>query len=198
MRTWITPCILAILLPLMWSTAGYSLSPHEVLVVYNTDESVVAKSKGVADYYAVARCIPSKNIVGFQFLANEDVAPLEYQNTIAAELNSYLSLPENAHIKVIVLCYGIPSHFSNPVVNWGAVDSSLTILGNPGVPENPHHQLRITNPYCGKEVDFATFRNLRENAVTKDGTTWKLNYLVCRLEAYESPTVTVNVNGRNV
>ena len=184
----------------------WALNGSEVLVVYNTREPIGASSATVAEYYAVQRNIPAQNRVGIDTRDTEAVTEAEYRNFIASPLwTNYLSKPEYSHIKCIVLCYGIPSRIIYQPNYDMSVDSALTLLGNPGVPNAQgefarHWGLNLSNPFRGKNAGFDDFRGSAENAmqVTLDGqqVTWKLNYLVTRLDAFSEPTV--NVNGVNI
>ncbi len=184
-----------------------SLSASEVLVVYNANPLIPnhqpdfdAQTFAVARYYATVRSISNNSILGlpgapYSELVSED----QYQLLIATPIWNYLST--RPHIKCIVLCYGIPSRITYQTNYDMSVDAALALLGNPGVPDAQgqfvrHWGLNSTNPYCGKNTDFGKFRDSAENAVqvTVDGQTqtWKLNYLVTRLDAYSQPTVNVN------
>ncbi len=195
-----------LLLTLMLVASSFSLAsithaftPSEILVVYNKDDSVAPVSQTAAEYYADARNIQPENILGIMPRPEELVPSTEYLDYIATPIWNYLST--RPHIKCIVLCYGIPSRITYQTNYDMSVDAALALLGNPGVPDAQgqfvrHWGLNSTNPYCGKNTDFGKFRDSAENAVqvTVDGQTktWKLNYLVTRLDAYSQPTVNVN------
>ena len=167
-------------------------------VVYNTRPSIIPVSRAVADYYACSRSIPQGNVCGINTITAEAISHTEYLLTIASPLwTNYLSKPEYSHIKCIVLCYGIPSRIIYQPNYDMSVDSALALLGNPGVPNAQgefarHWGLNLSNPFRGKNAGFDDFRGSAENAmqVTIDGqqVTWKLNYLVCRLDGFGEPT----------
>ena len=188
---------------LLLGIAAHALTPSEVLVVYNTESSVASVSQTIAHYYANARDIPLTNVLGIETLTTESGPDTHYLQYIATPISNYLSTHPN--IKCIVLCYGIPSRIIYQPNYDMSVDSALTLLGNPGVPNAQgefarHWGLNLSNPFRGKNAGFDDFRGSAENAmqVTIDGqqVTWKLNYLVTRLDAFSEPTV--NVNGVNI
>ena len=199
-------CILMLLLALIPSTL-YALGPDEVLVVYNANPFTPSdntdfdsESMTVAQHYATARGIPAGNLLGLQYAPySELISGSVYREFIATPISDYLS--SHPDIKCIVTCYGVPSIISYQTDYNMFVDSALTLLGNPGVPEAQHWALCLQNPYCGKNVDFAKFRDSSENAIqtTVNGepVTWKLNYLVSRLDGFSEPTeeVTVSIGG---
>jgi len=188
--------------------AGFALSPNEVLVAYNSRElpdplsneyaiasQVIPASEGVARYYAGVRGIPSGNLLGLsQSPFTEYASENQYEAAIATPISTYLSTHPN--IKCIVLCYGVPCRISVPdPSNWNSVDAALMLLGNSGTPTAKHWGLGVTNPYYGKDTDFETFRDSPDNHLPgPGGSTWKINYLVCRLDGYASPTTTVTVD----
>ena len=51
----------------------------EVVVVYN---SRVPESKGVAEYYAQKRMVPSSQIFGFALTTNEDISRTEFRDEL--------------------------------------------------------------------------------------------------------------------
>jgi uncharacterized protein (TIGR03790 family) len=178
-----------------------ALSPAEVLVVYNTESSVEAVSHAVADYYASAREIPACNVVPILTSANEYVTESavlhEYSLGIASPLwNNYLSQPQYAGIRAIVLCYGIPSRISTPGELNCSVDAALTLLGNGNPPAERTWRVMVGNPYMDSTagtkygVDFDSFYDSPQNETLMPG--WKLRYLVTRLDGYNEPTTTVN------
>jgi uncharacterized protein (TIGR03790 family) len=183
-----------------------AINPQNVLVAWNENPAISSTSQAVAIYYANARGIPSSNVVALQTTKEEWITDIYYIDQIASPLwTNYLSRPEYSHIKCIVLCYGIPSRIIYQPNYDMSVDSALTLLGNPGVPNAQgefarHWGLNLSNPFRGKNAGFDDFRASAENAmqVTIDGhqVTWKLNYLVTRLDAFSQPTV--NVNGVNI
>lgn len=187
--------------------------PNSVLVVYNANSNTPNNPKSfeynpafnkaslaVAKYYASQRAIPEENLLGLpNALYTELINSSHYLSAIAAPIWKYLST--HPHINYIVLCYGIPSRISYQSNYDMSVDAALALLGNPGVPDAQgefarHWGINSANPYCGKDIDFGTFKDSAENSlrVTQDGVaaTWKLNYLVTRLDAYSQPTVNVN------
>ena len=192
----ITVCLIAV-------GSVSALTPNEVLVVYNSNPITPGNnpifniaSEGVAKYYVSARGIPSANLLSLsQAPYTESCTETQYLATIATPISNYLSTHPN--IKCIVLCYGIPSRIIYQPNYDMSVDSALTLLGNPGVPNAQgefarHWGLNLSNPFRGKNAGFDDFRGSAENAmqVTIDGqqVTWKLNYLVCRLDGFGEPT----------
>jgi hypothetical protein len=149
--------ILAFILLLTCSVAFASLSPNDVVVVYNASTSADgcdwSASKAVADYYCSARDIPPANELGV-------VWPRPYETIIPADLVHYVvndqydgegnllykglktQLAERAGLsagqtpdlatdptKCIVLCYGIPIKVSEwYYCRCSSVDSALTLL----------------------------------------------------------------------
>ncbi|NLN78572.1 MAG: hypothetical protein GX141_06615 [Armatimonadetes bacterium] len=120
-----------------------ALAPNEILVVYNANEDTPLEqpdfnvaSRITAQYYAEQRSIPPENVVGLlQTPYTEAITDVWYRARIASPLwANYLSKLEYSHIKCIVLCYGIPSRIIYQPNYDMSVDSALTLLGNPGVP----------------------------------------------------------------
>lgn len=64
-------------------TCTMALSPRELLVVYNTAESVLPVSRGVAEYYAAARGIPQANVLGIECRTDEYNTDTQYRYAIA-------------------------------------------------------------------------------------------------------------------
>lgn len=194
---------------------GLALSPHEVLVVYNARElpapsspdyaialQIIPASETVAMYYASARGIPASNLLGLPHASfYESSSASEYVAALATPIWNYLSLPENAHIKCIVLCYGVPSRieFQDPqfsgLSQTCSVDGALTLLGNQGTPTLQHWNIAVDDPYRHQNASFGSFRTsprnlsvLDDSVPALDHTSWKLNYLVCRLDGFSTPT----------
>ena len=205
--------ILCLYLTCALTSASAALTSSEILVAYNANPITPVDhsdfdqaSRTVAEYYASARGIPSRNLLGLTMAQyTEVITDTQYITSLARPISNYLSKPEYSHIKCIVLCYGIPSRIIYQPNYDMSVDSALTLLGNPGVPNAQgefarHWGLNLSNPFRGKNTGFDDFRGSAENAmqVTIDGqqVTWKLNYLVTRLDAFSEPTV--NVNGVNI
>src|SRR5260370_10149358 len=115
-------------LSLCAATAG-----DTVVIVYNTR---LAESKGVADYYAARRQVPTNQIFGFALSTNEEMSRAEFQNSLQKPLASALedqklwpiaprtvpattNQPSRVERKVVesriryaVLCYGVPLRIS--------------------------------------------------------------------------------------
>ena len=101
----------------------------EVIIVYNTR---MPESKGVADYYAARRHVPTSQIFGFALSTNEDMSRIEFrdalQNPLAQKLkkqklwqigptivHTTTNQPGRVEWKVVeskiryaLLCYGVP------------------------------------------------------------------------------------------
>lgn len=180
-----------------------ALTPNEVLVVYNANPTTPSDnpgfdvaSEGVARYYVSERGIPSGNLLGLPLtLFTERCSQTHYLDYIATPISDYLSTHPN--IKCIVLCYGIPSWMSVPTSNGRqGIDSTLELLGNDGALDPAKLIVSRSNPYYNKNVSFDEFRDSAANTIdVGGGQTWKVNYLVCRLDGYSAPTETVTVNG---
>ena len=193
---------LALVLWMLFVCPAYALVAQEVLVVYNDSDlplpgsedydlayQIIPASKGVAEYYAKVRNIPSSNVLGLSLLPfTESCNETQYINYIATPISNYLSTHPN--IKCIVLCYGIPSWMSVPTSNGRqGIDSTLELLGNDGALDANKLIVSHQNPYYNKNVDFDEFRNSSANTINVgSGQAWKLNYLVCRLDGFGEPT----------
>lgn len=198
--------LLAIVFALYVTTAGssFALSANDVLVVFNSQElpdpsspeyatacQVVPASRAIAEYYASMRQIPSNNLLGLPFApfveyVQETELDHSYTQYIATPISNYLS--SHPQIRCIVLCYGVPSRILT-TEGYYSVDSALTVLGNVA-PNVRHWGLEIGNPYLHKNADFDEFRDSPENVTIRGypPQTWKLNYLVTRLDGFSTPT----------
>jgi uncharacterized protein (TIGR03790 family) len=102
---------------------------EQVVLVYN---KLVPESKGVADYYAERRHVPSNQIFGFELSTNEEMSRLEFRNQLQRPLATALqneklwritsqSVPaasnqparmewrvSQSKVRYLVLCYGVP------------------------------------------------------------------------------------------
>ena len=101
----------------------------EVIIVYNT---LVPESKGVADYYAERRHVPTNQIWGFPLSTNDDISRAEFRDALQKPLAETLRKqklwqiaptivhattnqpgrvewkPVESKIRYAVLCYGVP------------------------------------------------------------------------------------------
>ena len=101
----------------------------EVIIVYNTR---MPESKGVADYYAEQRHVPTNQIFGFPLSTNEDMSRAEFREglqqplaqilkkqklwevgqTIVPRTTNYAGRvewkPVQSKVRYAVLCYGVP------------------------------------------------------------------------------------------
>jgi len=108
-------------------------SGSDVVVVYNTR---VPESKGVADYYARRRNVPTNQVFGFALNTAQDMSRAEFQDTLQRPLAKMISenklwqlrseiisatngkpkhvewKVKNAKIRYAVLCYGVPVRIS--------------------------------------------------------------------------------------
>jgi uncharacterized protein (TIGR03790 family) len=109
---------------------AHAASPgDEVVIVYNTR---VPESKGVADYYAERRHVPTSQIYGFPLSTNDDMSRVEFKDTLQKPLVEALKKhkiweigptivhtmtnhpgrvewkPVHSKIRYAVLCYGVP------------------------------------------------------------------------------------------
>ncbi|MCX6925606.1 MAG: TIGR03790 family protein, partial [Verrucomicrobia bacterium] len=106
----------------------------EVIIVYNTR---VPESKGVADYYAKRRHVPTSQIYGFPLSTNDGMSRTEFRDVLQKPLAEKLSkqklwhigqalLPnptnkagqmiskvDQSKIRYAVLCYGVPLRIEN-------------------------------------------------------------------------------------
>lgn len=191
---WGTCLFLPVFALLLLTRPGWALVPQEVAVVYNSQATVANASSGVALYYARARGIPSANIIAVNTVVSENATETQYIDQIATPISNYLSTHPN--IRCIVLCYGIPSWMSVPTYNGRqGVDSTLELLGNDGALDPTKLIAVHENPYYNKSADFNTFRVSSANTINVGGgQTWTLNYLVCRLDGYSTPTESVTID----
>lgn len=132
--------ILALGLSLLASgVAGYSAGlGDQVVVIYN---SCLPESRGVANYYAEKRAVPSSQVIGFNLSTNEDMSRAEFRDSLQRPLAKWLedrqlwhigsqSTPatndqparvdwvvRHSKIRYAVLCYGLPLRIeSDPTV----------------------------------------------------------------------------------
>lgn len=196
--------ITAVIMLMAVALASFALTPNEVLVVYNNQEpdplsddyalacQVVPASEGVAKHYAAARGIPADNLLGLPAARfTEFCTTNEYLATIATPISNYLSTHPN--IKCIVLCYGVPCQMA--CSGLASIDSALMLLGNTDVLNVEHWRLDRTNPYYNSNMRFDEFVNSPSNTVAgPNNESWKINYLVCRLDGYASPTTPVTID----
>ena len=140
-----------ILVAVATGSAFGGITPHEVVVVYNSNSSYPA-SKAVADYYCAARGIPLNNQVGVNWPAppfgptnsphpsewgtpTDWISVADFVQYIQNPLEQFLiqhfgADPDDSAsdpIKAIVLCYGIPVRITDSVRQC-SVDSALTML----------------------------------------------------------------------
>ena len=124
--------LLVLLVILGWGGALSSRAAnpgHEVIIVYNTR---VPESKGVADYYAERRHVPTNQIWGFPLSTNDDISRAEFRDALQKPLAETLRKqklwqiaptivhattnhpgkvewkPVESKIRYAVLCYGVP------------------------------------------------------------------------------------------
>jgi uncharacterized protein (TIGR03790 family) len=122
-------CVLA---ALAWSgvfPARAANPGDEVIVVYNTR---VPESKGVADYYAERRHVPTSQVFGFPLSTNEEISRAEFREELQQPLAKTLNKqklwdigqtivpgttnhpghvvwkPVTSRIRYALLCYGVP------------------------------------------------------------------------------------------
>src|ERR1039457_5163100 len=101
----------------------------EVIIVYNTR---MPESRGVADYYAQRRLVPTNQIFGFALSTNDNMSRAEFRNALQKPLAKTLAdkklwkigpaivhattnqpgrvdwKPVESKIRYAVLCYGVP------------------------------------------------------------------------------------------
>ena len=109
-----------------------------VVLIYNTR---LPESKGVAEYYAARRQVPTNQILGLELPTTETMTRLEYHDQLHAPIRKWLEAqnflafksvtitPTNgnsfhrwrvtqAKIKYVLLCYGVPSRIlRDPSIN---------------------------------------------------------------------------------
>ena len=180
----------ALLALLLIGPSQASLSPNDVVVVYNGSgnwNTGVRQSKAVADYYCIARGIPLSNEARVDWYdTGEAMIPSDFCDYIAAPLRTFLSQragrtdggPSDIATdptKCIVLCYGIPLKILG-VERSASVDSAISLLFNTtswgrepiGTGEaNPYYYNNADNPLDrnGIPADFGEFRQSTYNSV---------------------------------
>lgn len=146
-----------ICMTLMTAKTVFSLSPQEVLIVYNADKS---DSYAVAEYYRAARNIPSTNMLGVTGLVHDmgtlmgRMLTTNYRDQVETPVKMKLSDLETigVYIQCIVTVYGIPTtvwdgnNSNNPSnvgfsTTWASLDSELAVIGRGG------NYGPIPNPY---------------------------------------------------
>jgi len=176
-------CFLAPAVPLRAVDSGTpprslpSLYSPTTLVVFNRRG---ADSESLARYYAAARAIPERNLIGLDCPEDEEISRNVYHTKIELPLRRRLLeegwwVPERdptdgsqslrSRFHVFVLIHGMPLRIaddsgrtpeSEPMESTAAsVDSELAVLGRPGSPlagplENPYH--RATVPFHAARV----------------------------------------------
>lgn len=132
------------------------LSSSQVLVIYNKSDPY---SKKLAEFYKVARKIPSDQMLGLTLPTQQDISRKEYENTLLKPLRDHFTKqgwwkrskdrngimqPTKNHIRAIVLMRGVPLRIKpeptttdkNPspqqlmiTTDQASVDSELTLFG---------------------------------------------------------------------
>ena len=135
--------VAALLLVVSIGPACASLTPDDVVVVYNASKASDgydwSVSKRIADYYCKARGIPMQNEFGVVWPSDdEEIKPTDFFSRIAAPLKAFLSARAGATAgaapdlasdptKCIVLCHGIPLGILGNE-RTGSVDAALTMI----------------------------------------------------------------------
>lgn len=198
--------VLAWLLTLFCCALSWAgIRPENVAVVVN---SSLPMSEAVGSYYCQQRGIPSQNLIEISVSADDTISQATYA-TLAQAIRDRLTSPPlsidpndwaNDPIQALVMCYGVPSRIlgsaTSVTTNNTAVDSYLTLLFNPYagpdvIDGDYPSPLGLSNPYRNKDQDFATFRASAANTASEFGHTYKMRYLVCRLDAYDGVTASV-------
>jgi len=202
----ITICLASAFLIALCSTASSGLAPHNIAVIVNTNpnlnadpEDLITMSQAVGYYYSAQRGIPVGNIIEV-YSDKEEYVPAATYQALAAQIRAKLVTqlgvdpddPASDPIQALVLCYGVPFKINAPVQDdQKSVDSFLTLLFNEDPDLGPLTFAGATNPYLGKDIDFASFRASPDNSIPCGDDTYKMRYLVCRLDGYTDPLVTV-------
>jgi uncharacterized protein (TIGR03790 family) len=150
------------------------LLPSQVVVVYNT---LVPASKELAEFYALNRRIPEKNLIGIEVTEKGTIDRATYEksirNPLVAEFNkrNFWTLgktpngiegPVETQIRCVALMKGLPLRISRlkdlkeagndkqqfKQVNEASVDSELSLMGIKGYPKGGF----LPNPYFKKNT----------------------------------------------
>lgn len=217
MRRRIELIIITAILTLCTAPLFAGINPENVAVIVNSNSKA---SQAVGSYYCKQRGIPTANLIRVDAPAQETISQDQYR-ALALNIQKRLTArplsinPKNFggdRIQVLVTCYGIPSKIlgkcPGATSETTAVDSFLTLLFNdnavPDVIDADYFAYTdcvrasgggsagLLNPYFNKNQSFAAFRASKENSVTKFGGTYRLRYLVCRLDGYDDLKVTMS------
>jgi uncharacterized protein (TIGR03790 family) len=113
------------ILLLSFRLAAHSAPAHpgeEVAIVYNTR---VPESKGVADYYAQKRAVPTNQIFGFELPTAEEMSRVEFRDSLQKPLAKALEARKLWHIAA----HTVPPTNNQPArVDWVAVSSKIRYL----------------------------------------------------------------------
>lgn len=194
-----------------------AIRPENVVVIVNKN---LKASESAGSYYCKQNNIPARNLISIDAPATEVISQDQYAD-LAKKIRDRLTAPplkinpnnwNNDPIHALVTCYGIPSKINGKcpgtTSETTSVDSFLTLLFNanatPAVIDSDYYayancvRIRgsgptgLQNPYFNKDMPFAAFRASKDNLISKFGNTYRLRYLVCRLDGYDDLKVTVS------
>ncbi|MBK1854173.1 TIGR03790 family protein [Verrucomicrobiaceae bacterium 5K15] len=160
------------------SVVAAPIEPAQVVVLYNKR---LPESKDLAEHYAKARKIPSKNLIGLDLSEKNAITRAEYDSTLRDPLRRLLvtegfwtmgknaqgfALPVRSKVSTLVCMRGVPYQISRSPVSdtppqklpaqfakrtEAAVDSELAMAGVHGVPVAGP----VNNPYFKKDSSIA-------------------------------------------
>ncbi len=94
-----------------FSPAG-TLKPEDIVIVYNSD---FPESREVAEYYALRRQVPAKNLMGISLPQGEDMSRSTYEKKLVSSLRRFLRNMEGDNFpRCVLLIYGVPLRVLNP------------------------------------------------------------------------------------
>jgi len=178
--------LFAVLAVLLAQGCGFG-ERTDVLILVRAGDTI---SESIGAYYAAARRVPSRRILGLELSPNgerNEIDPATFESEIAAPIETYLATQDpKGEISILVTTLGIPlrigvcdenqPHYPRDC-RTAAVDAALAGLGrfSPArglVEEN-------ANPYFGDPREFQRFR--------RDLPQSRLRFLVARLTGPSSP-----------
>ena len=94
-----------LLLSFLPVTNAFALLPEEILLIVNRE---VAAGVDLAEYYRLARQIPSDNLLRVSMTDQEDCSRHEYNEKLLDPLRGYLANHADKKIRCLLIFYGIP------------------------------------------------------------------------------------------
>src|SRR5258708_407461 len=135
----------------MLAASAWAQGPQNVLLVVNDNSSV---SKSIGEYYTHKRSIPQTNICHIRASLEEEIARLDYDQSVAIPIRRCLEskgLVES--VLYIVTTKDVPLRIAGDQAKVAAVDSELTLLYL-DIKQNRPHQIpgNVPNPFFNRST----------------------------------------------